>query len=319
MNSKKPVLFATVLGKSLDRCENLKAIYDAYQGEKKFVSTHNSDFHPEVKSGKYDLMVIDAFPTVSPGKTIMIWHAIQGGKYIGLDEKHTYYRKEYADLIDRIVVAGGGGIDMFNRCTGVPRERILDLGMPRTDRYKRKKKGDGHTEFADKRMYLFAPTFRNFGETPFPVIDWQKIDNSLTDNEVFVVKCHPYGNYAYDLDRYKHIVEVDCMSPSVNYLYDCDVLITDYSSIMFDAYLLKKPVVLFEKNPGYVQTRGMYLKYPDGYCSRYATTEDELIKQMKLANGLRTAEKRCLNYVADACDGHSCERILELIDEMNGG
>jgi hypothetical protein len=63
----------------------------------------------------------------------------------------------------------------------------------------------------------------------------------------------------------------------------------------------------------------MYLKYPGEYCSRYATTEDELIKQMKVAKGLRTAEKRCLEYVADACDGHSCERILELIDEMNGG
>ena len=312
----KPVLFVTVLGKSLDRCENLKAIYDAYQGEKKFISTHDINYIPEVKSGKYDLQVIDAFPTVSPGRTIMIWHSIQGGKYIGLDEKKSYYRKEYADLIDRIVAAGCGGIDMFNQCTGVPRNRILDLGMPRTDRYKRKRKGDGHTEFADKRMYLFAPTFRNFRETPFPSIDWQKIDNALTDYEVFVVKCHPYGNYAFDIGRCKHIKEVPAMEPSANYLYDCDVLITDYSSIMFDAYLLKKPVVLFEKNVGYTSTRGMYLKYPDQYCSRYARTEDELIEQIKFANGLRTAEKRCIEYVADACDGHSCERICELIEEM---
>jgi len=313
----KPVLFATVLGRSLDRCENLKAIYDAYKGEKKFISTHDGNFDSEVKSGKYDLMVIDAFPTCSPGKTIMIWHAIQGGKYIGLDEKGTYYREHYADLIDRIVVAGCGGIDMFERCTHVPRERILDLGMPRTDRYKRKKKGDGHTKYADRKVYLFAPTFRNFRETPFPVIDWQMIDNALTDDEVFLVKCHPYGNYAYDLNRYRRVHEVDCMEPSVNYLYDCDVLITDYSSIMFDAYLLKKPVVLFEKNPGYVKTRGMYLKYPEEYCSRYATTEAELIEQMRAAKGLRTAEKRCLEYVADSCDGHSCERICELIEEMN--
>ena len=76
----KPVLFVTVLGKSLDRCENLKAIYDAYQGEKKFISTHDINYIPEVKSQKYDLQVIDAFPTVSPGRTIMIWHSIQGGK-----------------------------------------------------------------------------------------------------------------------------------------------------------------------------------------------------------------------------------------------
>ncbi len=114
----------------------------------------------------------------------------------------------------------------------------------------------------------------------------------------------------------RHIRIADKMKPSVDYLYDCDVLITDYSSIMFDAYLLKKPVVLFEKRPGYTKTRGMYLDYPNGYCSRFAQNEMQLLEQIRSAKGLRTAEKRCLAYVADACDGHSCERIIELIKEM---
>ena len=316
--SGKPVLFVSGLGRSLERSENLHVIYNAYKGEKKFISTHDNNYASEVKSGKYDLMVIDIFPTISPGKTIMIWHSIQGGKYIGLDDPTTYYREHYADLMDCIVAAGCGGIDMFNRCTKVPRERILDLGMPRTDRYKRVRKGDGHTVMADKRGYLFAPTFRNFRETPFPCIDWHMIDSELTDDEIMVVKAHPYG-FDLGIERCRHIVEASKMAPSANYLFDADVVITDYSSIMFDAYLLKRPVVLFEKNPGYVKTRGMYLKYPSEYCSRYATNERELIDLMKKANTLRTAEKKCINYVADACDGHSCERICELINEMNGG
>ena len=52
------------------------------------------------------------------------------------------------------------------------------------------------------------------------------------------------------------------------------------------------------------------------FCSRYATNEQELLEQIRSAKTLRTAEKRCLAYVADACDGHSCERILELRKEM---
>ena len=80
-------------------------------------------------------MVIDAFPTITPGKTIMIWHAIQGGKYVGLDETGTYYRADMADMIDRIVVAGHGAIDMFHQSTRVPKDRMLNLGMPRTERY----------------------------------------------------------------------------------------------------------------------------------------------------------------------------------------
>ena len=313
----KPVLFVTGLGKEIERAENIKALYDAYPGEKKFMSTHDSNFDAEAKSGKYDTMIIDIFPTFRPCKTvIMMWHAIQGGKYIGLDEKNTYYREEYAAHMDYIIAAGGGGIDMFNRCTHVPREKILDLGMPRTDRYKRKKKGDGHTILADKRGYLFAPTFRTWKETPMPCIDWQWIDRQLTDDEIMVVKGHPYGE-CWAPDDMKHIKVVSAMEPSVNYLYDADVVITDYSSIMFDAYLLKKPVVLFEKNPGYTRTSGMYLQYPWGYCSRFATTEVGLLVQIRDAKRLRTAEKRCLEYVADACDGHSIGRIINLINEVN--
>ena len=311
----KPVLFITGLGRDLNRAENMKALYDAYPGEKMFISMKNPNYNNELYSGKYGLVVIDIFPTEHPVKTVMMWHAIQGGKYIGLDEKTTYYRESYARFMDYIIVAGGGGIDMFHQCTKVPRERILDLGMPRTDRYKRKQKGDGHTGLADKRVYLYAPTFRSWHETPMPCVDWGYFSRELTDDEVLVIKPHPYGDVT-DAQNMKHIIVADKMKPSVDYLYDCDVLITDYSSIMFDAYLLKKPVVLFEKNPGYVKTRGMYLPYPNGYCSRYAKNEQELLEQIRAAKRLRTAEKKCLEYVADACDGHSCERIIEFIEEM---
>ena len=314
----KPVLFATGLGKEIERAENLVALFDGYPGDKAIMSTHDNKFYAEATSGKYDTLIIDIFPTEHVCKNvIMMWHAIQGGKYIGLDEKSTYYKAEYADNMDYIIAAGSGGIDMFNQCTNVPRERIFDLGMPRTDRYKRKKKGDGHTILADKRGYLFAPTYRAWRDTPMPCIDWDVIDEFLTDDEIMVLKAHPYGGI-YLPRRYKHIVEVSEKEQSVNYLYDADVVITDYSSIMFDAYLLKKPVVLFEKNPGYTETRGMYLDYPWQYCSRYARTELGLIDRIKKAKGLRTAEKRCLEYVADACDGHSIERIVEFIKEVNG-
>ena len=132
-----------------------------------------------------------------------------------------------------------------------------------------------------------------------------------------VVKSHPYGNdFCINAE---HIVVADKMQPSVNFLYDADVVITDYSSIMFDSYLLDKPVVLFEKDKGYLETRGMYMKYPDEYCSRYAQTEDELIRLMKSAKRLQKTDKACRDFVADACDGHSCERICKLIEEMNGG
>lgn len=312
----KPVLFATGLGRKIERAENLCTLFDAYDGDKKIMSMQDENYRAEVNSGKYDLSVVDIFPTFATKKCIMMWHAIQGGKYIGLDEKTTYYSTAYEKLMTAIIVAGKGGIDMFHQCTRVPKERIYNLGMPRTDKYFSKQ--NRHPLFEGKRMYLYAPTFRNWRETPMPVIDWDWLDRQLTDDEILIIKPHPYSYEFYD-DRgfHKHIMEADKMISSSGYLSDASVVITDYSSIMFDAYLLNKPVVLFEKNPGYLKTRGMYLQYPDQYCSRYATNERELLELMRSAKRLRKTEKLCRDYVADMCDGHSCERICKFIEEVN--
>ena len=312
----KPVLFVTGLGRNIQRAENIRTLYEAYDGEKEFISMQEG-YYQALNSGRYGLMVVDIFPDKKPGKCIMVWHAIQGGKLIGLGQKNgSYYRPDYAQYMDYIVVAGIGGVQMFNQCTGVPRSRILNLGMPRTDKYIGKKKGDGGTFLAEKRAYLFVPTFREHNVTPYPCIDWGYIDSQLTDDEVFAVKPHPYG-MVWDLSQYKHIKAIPKMESTVNYLIDTDVVITDYSSTMFDGWLLKKPVVLFEKNPGYVSTRGMYLQYPEAYSGRYARDEIELMQLVKKAKSMTTAERNCVKYVANACDGHSCERICKLIKEVN--
>lgn len=324
MKVSKPVLFVTGLGREVGRAENLMALYEAYQGDKTICHICNREYLQEARKGKYGLIVIDIFPTEHFAPTIMLWHAIQGGKYIGLDEKRTYYREHYAKNIDALIASGSGyGREMWHQCTKVPMDRIYDFGMPRTDRYVGKKKGDGHTVLADKIGYLYVPTFRQYYETPLPMVDWEWLDEQLTDDELLVVKSHPQSHSLTYHDHYKHIVEADRMQPTVSYLYDADVLITDYSSVIFDGYLLKKPAVLFEKNIGYVQKRGMYLDYPHEYCTLYSTNEQELLKNVRLAyatkkKGLGTIEKRCIRNIADACDGHSCERICELIDEMKG-
>ena len=86
----KPVLFVTGLGKDLQRAENIRTLYEAYDGEKAFISMHDG-YYQALNSGKYDLMVVDIFPERKPKKCIMMWHAIQGGKLIGLGQKNGSY------------------------------------------------------------------------------------------------------------------------------------------------------------------------------------------------------------------------------------
>ena len=317
----KPVLFVSF--RPLERAENLCAIYNAYKGDKVHIGTYVPHYREEVLSGKYDLMVSDDFPSVSPGKCIMIWHGIQGGKTIGFDQPgHPYFSDETSRLITYVISAGTGMIPIWSKCTGIAYSHILPLGMPRTDEY-----AYYHHEQSEKKTYLFVPTFRDKGETPFPDIDWAYLDSQLTDDETLVVKAHPWQAYVgtnqvtpgITNGMYKHIVIVSPAGATTPFLYNADVVITDYSSVMFDAYLLNKPVVLFEKKPGYTQTRGMYFDYPYDYCSYTARNEEQLLNDIRFRAKypfLTGTEKTCRSVVADRCDGHACERLCQFINDI---
>ena len=68
--SVKPVLFAGT--RPYGRAENISALYDAYQREKKYIQVIGNNDHPLIHSGEYDVMVIDDIPSSSPGKCMMI-------------------------------------------------------------------------------------------------------------------------------------------------------------------------------------------------------------------------------------------------------
>jgi len=311
----KPVLFAST--KPLERAENLRAVYEAYEGDKVHVRVDPWRKHRAITSGEHDVMVIDEYPTVTPGKAVLIGHGIAGGKTGGLLQPHPYYHAEQAKLITYTITSGTEMVELVAKSDGIPPEKVLPLGMARTDRYAGKRKGDGKTALAGKRAYLYVPTYRSAGDPPLPEIDWEWLDRELTDGEMIAVKAHPMTGLIVRR-KLRHIVEIGPLEPTADYLYDCDAVITDYSSVMFDGYLLGKPAVLYEPDGGYTETRGMNMEYPQAYSSRYCRNEKDLLRLLREADGLNETEKRCVRHVADACDGHACERICRLIRKLAG-
>ena len=311
----KTALFTS--NRELIRAENITALYDWYDESKEFIRTRPGTQDDRLSSTKYAIRICDEFIGSSPGKAIMIGHGLAGAKTFGLDQPFPYHAKNRARLLTWVITTSEEMIPITARQSGVPESRVLPLGMPRTDLYFGRKKGDGGTPFANKRVYLYVPTFRNRNEGRLPKIDWRKLDSMLTDDEMFIVKAHMVTGSILNcpVGTYRHIVEASSQAPSTPYLLDCDVVITDYSSIMLDAHILRKPVVLFEKELGYTSSRGMYLKYPDDYSSRYCQTDRELVDMIRRARGQGDVEKRCLERTAGACDGHSRERIANLIKE----
>jgi len=309
----KPVLFAST--KPYECAEGLKVVYDAYQGAKTYVQVDPWRHHPDIRSGRYSLMVCDEFPTESPGNVIYIGHGFHGCKTGGLHQPHPYHSAKFGSLIDYAIASSEDSIGMVAEACGVPESSVLALGSAKTDAYFGKKKGDGGTELANKKSYFYCPTYRSGDETPLPEVNWKWLDDHLTDDELLAVRPHPMTPKILD-GKYRHIKEFPSNEPLGPYLYDCDVVITDYSSCLVDGYLLNKPCVLFEKVKGYTDTRGMYLDYPEEYSSRYATNEADMLELARTADGLTQTELDCADMLAGACDGHSTERILALIRSL---
>ena len=310
----------------LSRAENLRAVWDAYDGDKDFTQgIWHMRYAPD---NGYSAVVCDSLPAYMPDKggckSIVIGHGMTGDKLYALDEKRDGIDKRAFAQIDASVNASTKTVDIMVSQFGIPAERVHPLGMPRTDAYVGKAKGDGGTYMAKyRRAYFYAPTFRgpNDGDR-LPRIDWAKVDRALEDDEIIVVKRHYFQREPIVTGDVERVVEIPPSEASAPYLIDCDVLLTDYSSIMFDGYVLGKPSVLaVDDMDAYLSTRGMYFDYPSQYSSRWLRAEGNegrLLDTLREAasGGMTDTERECADLVADMCDGRSCERVCDLIRSM---
>ena len=297
------VLFTSV--RPLDRAENLKSVYDAYDGDKEFVQRSDGKPIPGMNSGKYRLVVTDCTIEESPGKYLWINHGMGAGKCVGL--QHPTYPFHRSDLVTYAIASSEQMVPHIANVLGISESQVIPLGMPRTDAYfkKRKKKHD-------KKQYLYAPTFHGYRDW---IPDFDLIDYGLTDNEEFIVKPHMVTKYLPVGERY-HVVERSSGIPSTDSLVDADVLVTDFSSIMFDAMVLRKPIVLFAKDRNrYLETRGMYCTYPAMYSDCFCDDETDLVQNLRQVQWTPHMEE-LRDYYAGACDGHSVERCIQLIKDM---
>lgn len=304
----------------LERAENLKAVWDAYDGPKEFMQ-----YIPQAcnaLSDKYSVFVVDCTPQYSKTKggvkTIFVSHGMTGDKLYGLDKSE--HHRAGCSQVDYAICTTEYSRKSVMSQIGLPYERVLPLGFPMTDNYVGKRKGDGGTILAKYgRAYLYVPTWRVKGNPPLPHIDWRRLDSMMDDDEIIVVKRHMCTPQPLVGEDMRHVREFGNMVPSVPFLIDCDVVATDFSSILFDGYVLGKPSVLVTDGAeAYDASHGMYNPYPSWYGSRTVEAEgneDGFLEALRGAfgKGLGPVERNVVDMVAGSCDGHAAERVADLI------
>jgi CDP-glycerol glycerophosphotransferase len=171
------------------------------------------------------------------------------------------------------------------------------------------------------RTVLYAPTHREYLEGYLPTVDLARLADGLGPEYVIMMRMHYF--YEADLERSQEarpagVVDVS-RHPSIEELcLAADVLLTDYSSLMFDYGVLDRPIVIHAPDwDDYRALRGTnfdLLAEPPGVVTR---TGDELIAAFRSgavwseeADSLRAA------FRAKFCsldDGRAAERVVRRV------
>ena len=138
----------------------------------------------------------------------------------------------------------------------------------------------------DKKIILYAPTWRDSvdgGETyaiepPVNMDYWEK---ELANEYVILVRTHPYTTELLgikDNDFIKNCSDY----PNVNDLLKIsDVLISDYSAVIFDYSILERPILCFAYDlDDYAKKRGLVMDLKQEMPSGIFVSENELISKI---------------------------------------
>jgi CDP-ribitol ribitolphosphotransferase len=273
-------------------------------------------------------------------KIFQLWHGAGAFKKFGYSRSggsesiriHKGYRKYAGAVVSAESIRGcyaeAFGIDVSKvRAVGVPRTDIFFDETAREETLKRLYAK--YPVMAERKVVLFAPTYRGLraDDAGYDMsrLDLGKMHEALGDEYVFVIKWHPavynnimrgdagsydpdaYGEFCLDLSDHRDINEL---------LLAADVLITDYSSVIFDYYFMGKPVIYYAFDRDvYADGRGMYYPYEDYQYGPEVHTQYELAEAILTGSMCEDKRAEFGKRFLSACDGHSTEKCCRWIFE----
>lgn len=258
-------------------------------------------------------------------KVIQIWHACGSFKKFGLDAPSRLTRQEEISTHSQysaVAVTGEECRKPFASAFGVSEDICLPLGLPRTDSLvqdadrMRERVLEKHPDFEGKTLYLYCPTFREKDGKHIkydPKIDFAGLNAALSEDEIFIVRRHPLMDYRLFEGEYPNIIDLSEES-TLDLTAACSVIITDYSSVIYDACLLDVPMVFYCPDIENYE-RGFYLDFPNGLPGEMITQAQSLLAEIRRAKNNPPVEKleSFKSRQMGACDGHSTQRVASLI------
>ncbi|MDD6038593.1 MAG: CDP-glycerol glycerophosphotransferase family protein [bacterium] len=260
-------------------------------------------------------------------KVIQLWHSGGALKRFGYDSPGNisadYHGGNVYANYDLITVSADYAVEPFTRAMKTDETKVQVTGISRTDWYFDEAKKQAvrecfYEEYPDARgrkIILWAPTFRGSAANPVLVGESEiaRLKEALGREYFLIEKIHPHAQSKRKTQTSRLLAE--------QLLVVADVLISDYSSIIYDYAYFGRPLVLFTPDfRQYEKDCGFYEKY-DTIPARVAHSYDKLYEAVIHAAADESADSRAAmqafyQRTMTACDGHATQRILQWMENQ---
>jgi len=218
---------------------------------------------------------------------------------------------------------------------GIPFSQFISTGSPRCDGLCKKSSylvdrlrlNDGFD-----KVVLYLPTHRNWGKdfnNDFIIDGIRKVDEILKGTGIcFLYKPHPnevellnINEHLYSNVRILKGIQME-EQDIYSYISDCDALISDYSSIIYDFLVCNKPIVLFAYDIEYYQKYdgGLlqdFFNYPVGPVVQTWEEMAAITKDLLFDDTWKQKRAFADNYFNGFNSGKNCKRLADYLLAKN--
>jgi CDP-glycerol glycerophosphotransferase len=268
---------------------------------------------------------------------IQTWHGTPLKK-LGNDVARTNFSLSYWNLMwreaeywDALLAQNEYASDVLANCFGFE-GRVVAAGYPRNDSLTRERMEMDRPAIRrrlgipeGKTAILYAPTWRDDAKNAskqyemVTYLDFETAQQQLGDDYVLLLRGHHNIAAQRQTAANKFVIDVT-EYPEVNDLYTAaDILVNDYSSVMFDFCVTGKPIVFLTPDIAQYRdaTRGFYFDLEEKAPGPLHNSTDEVVRSIKnigaVSRRYATKYAAFVEMFAPYCDGDATSRVFDAL------
>ncbi len=271
-----------------------------------------------------------------PGvRLIQLWHAVGAFKTVGFSrvgkpggpKQSSPNHRQY----DFAIVSGEAVIGPYAEAFGLPENRLLPFGMPKTDIFfdeayaakTRESLYQTYPQLKGRRVILFAPTFRGAGPRsafyPLERFSPAAFVDAAGQDAVLILKLHPFckARYTVPAEYSGRILDLSDESELNDLLFVTDLLITDYSSCIFEASMRGIPMLFYAFDlASYIVTRDFYCEFASFVPGKIVQTEEALREAVRTGDFEAEKVAPFREKFCGSADGNASARVARLTQKL---